>query len=87
MRERPYLSGMSKKARSQHIEGKRAPKKKRQLTAPGPPLITGRERKSCLDKVPYATRAEANLISDSWGRTVIPYHCEFCGQWHLTSAT
>ena len=65
-------------------------KHKRRKRTQSPPALAHtdgaeRERKGCLEKVPFASQAEANLVAASWGGRVKPYLCDFCGQWHMTS--
>jgi len=38
--------------------------------------------RGCTGKVAFATRKEAARTGKVW--TEKPYHCRFCGQWHLT---
>jgi hypothetical protein len=77
--------GPSKAERIRNRRERRAVKKGR-APASSTSTVSERERKGCHEKVAFATQAEANLVADSWGGRVRPYHCEFCGDWHMTSA-
>jgi hypothetical protein len=46
----------------------------------------GREERSCASKVPFSSRREArSRVRHGHGQdgTLRPYHCQFCGEWHL----
>lgn len=45
------------------------------------PELRQRDR-GCTGKVAYATSKDAARKGKVW--TEKPYHCQFCGQWHLT---
>lgn len=41
-----------------------------------------------LQKIPYSSRAEANVVAREarrFGRSQWPYQCRWCHAWHLTS--
>jgi len=45
------------------------------------------ERRSCLDKVPFASRhgarAAARSVERRYGGRLEPYACRFCDGWHV----
>ena len=45
------------------------------------------EQRSCLQKVAYVSRGEArnaaHAVEGCHGGRLKPYHCRFCGGWHV----
>ena len=41
----------------------------------------------CRRKRRFASKADAALAAEANGLVLFPYHCERCGQFHLTSRT
>ncbi len=52
--------------------------------------MTWFELRSCRDKARFASRGEARLAARSMerreGGRLNPYHCRFCGAWHIGHA-
>lgn len=44
-----------------------------------------RAQAMCSTKAPYTTRPEAVAFAKRHGFSGAPYHCPWCGHWHLTT--
>jgi hypothetical protein len=70
-----------------HLEARRRKEKEeRRRKRSKAPAISREEKRACLDKAPFASLAEAQMVGASWSPPQRPYGCSFCGLWHLTSA-